>query len=294
MFYKLSFLGRTEKNFLTIGAHDLDEVKELGSIEEENISLSMDALAALPYLPKIENLILTGGTAAPSSLAQLQGLRIKALMIRYESYEIDEWTIDLSQFPELRYVFASTQHCFRNAAQCGSLQTLRVLQWLEEDLEALSGSNLRALELASGRLRSLKGIEKLPQLVSLSLERQRDLSDLSLLEGGLLESFSLNTCNKTDVNELPYLPQLRLLMLSGRKKLFSLDRLLRKAPALEWLYLDHVVEQGDLSPLLALRHAVIFQDCHHYTMKNKDLPKSSEAFSSPYLPDPLRILPLGK
>lgn len=291
MFHSLKFIGRTQKNFLCVGAYDLEEIQQIGIINEVNIELSMDALVCLKYMPNVENLILAPGNVNPRDLTLLQGLPIKALDINYYSYEIDNWTIDLSQFPNLEFVSARTQYCFRSASQCENLHTLSVLQWIEDDLEYLSGSTLKALELSSGKLKSIKCINSLPHLKSLALENQRGLTDLSPVEEMCLESMAVISCNKVDTNIFPYLPHLRLLKLSGSRRILFVNNILRQTPSLEWLFLDHVVEHGNLDLLQKLQHAVIFRDCRHYSLKNMNLPKTSADFYSHYIPNHLRILP---
>ena len=291
MFYRLKHIGRFEMNFLCVGAYDLDEIQKIGKIDEENIEISMDALICLNYMPNVKNIILTPGNVNPIDLEVLQGLRIKALKLDYYSYEIDNWNIDLSQFPFLEYVYARTQYCFRNVSQCKNLHTLSVLQWIDDNLEYLYGSTLKALELSGGPLKSLIGIHHLPQLRSLTLENLHRLSDISSLEGACLESLAVTSCNKLDANIFPCLPHLRLLILGGSKKISCISSILRQTPKLEWIYLEVDVEQGDLSPLKKLQHVVIFRDCRHYTLKNKDLPKADVAFCSNYIPNHLRILP---
>ena len=57
MFHRLRFVGCNEKNFLCIGLLDLEELQQMGEVEENNIELSMEALACLQYFPKVENLV---------------------------------------------------------------------------------------------------------------------------------------------------------------------------------------------------------------------------------------------
>lgn len=291
MYYHREFIHRLQEDFLIIGYQDLEEIQQLGEVEYPCVSLSLDALSCLPYLNGVTHLILTPGVIQREELGFLQGLKIKSLKLDYESFEIDDWTVDLGNFPNLELVFARTQYCFRNVVGCRSLKTLIVGRWQTQDLENLQGSSLRALKIMSGKLRSLEYIKTLPMLRSLSLSNQRHLQDCTDLNRIALESLRLEACNQVDLTALPELDGVRMLALSGRKTLKSVNDVICRFPNLEWIFLDHRIENGDLSPLLMLKHVVIFTDCHHYSHKNCQLPKANEGFCSYTLPVDLEILP---
>lgn len=293
MHYKQRTIHRLQTEFLIVGAHDLDELVQKGPRCDQYVEISMDGLRCLQYFPNVEHLILTPGYVAdPNDLQFLTGLRIRSLEINYYAYDIDIMTIDLSVFPALELVFSRTQYGFKNVAGCVGLQTLIVQEWLTEDLQALSGSSIKALEIFSiGKLKSLSGVENMRHLVSLSVSNQRQLVSCSQLGALHLESLKIDSCNKVDFSQLPVMPELRVLFLSGKAKFPNISCVLSKAPNLERLWLDHVVEDGDLAQLQQLKHAVIFTDCRHYSHKDRHLPKTKEAFQSKDLPMRLAILP---
>ena len=293
MHYKERTLHRLQEQFLVVGAHDLDELSQNMPRCDRNVEISMDALCCLQYLPNVENLILTSGYVSdPDDFQFLTGLKIRSLKIDYYAYDIDCMTIDLSIFPALEIVFSRTQYGFQNVAGCIQLQTLIVQEWLTDDLQSLSSSSIRALEIFSiGKLKSLSGAENMRHLVSLSVCNQRQLVSCSQLGSLHLESLKIESCNKVDYTQLPIMPELRMLFLRGKVRFPDISFVLSKAPNLEWLLLDHVVEWGELTPLQQLKHAVIFTDCRHYSHKNHQLPKSKETFLSKHLPMRLAILP---
>ena len=293
MHYKERVIHRLQEEFLIIGAHDMEELTQEGPRCDRNIEISMDALRCLQYLPNVEHLILAPGYVLDlGDLQFLTGLKIRSLEINYYAYDIDLMTIDLSVFPTLELVFSRTQYGFKNVSGCVSLQTLIVQEWLTEDLQALSGSSIKALEIFSiGKLKSLSGIENMRHLVSLSVCNQRQLVSCSQLGLLHLESLKIESCNKLDYEQIPIMPELRMLYLRGKVRFPDISFVLSQAPNLEWLWLDHVVEGGDLTQLQQLKHAVIFTDCRHYSHKNHQLPKTKETFLSKYLPMRLAILP---
>lgn len=291
MHYSNRFIHRIHDNFLIVGLHDYGEIQKLNTLQNEYVEVSLDALCCLKYFPNIKHLILTPGSINPDDLGFLYGLRIKSLKLDFYSYEIDHYTIDVGVFPELELVFARTQYCFNNIHMCLLLKTLIVQEWLTPDLTYLSGSSVQALSIFSGKLNSLNGIAEIPKLISLSLSNQKQLSDCSQLETNRLESLGIENCGKINVMNLPVLPYVRMVYLSGRKKIPNVHTILHLAPMVEWLLLDQQVEDGDLSLLSSLKHIVLFSDCRHYSHKNSELPKSTIPFQSNTLSKMFEILP---
>lgn len=291
MRYSTRFIHRIRENFLIVGLYDYEEIQQLKTLQNEYVEISLDALCCLKHFPNIKHLILTPGSINPDELDLLYGLRIKSLKLDFYTYEIDHYTIDIGSFPELELVFARTQYCFSNIRKCLSLKTLIVQEWLTPDLTYLGGSSVQALSIFSGKLNSLNGIAGIPNLISLSLSNQKQLSDCSQLETNRLESLGIENCGKINVMNLPVLPYVRMVYLSGRNKIPNIHTILQLTPILEWLLLDQRVEDGDLAPLNSLKHAVLFSDCRHYSHKNSELPKSTVRFQSNILSEAFEILP---
>lgn len=290
MHYCTRFIHRLQENFLVVGLHDYEELQDLKSLYDEYVELSIDALCCLKFFPNIKHLILTSGTMNPLDIPLLNGQKIRSLKLDFYTYEYDDYTIDLGNFPDLELIFARTQYCFCNTAMCKSLKTLIVQEWLTQDLGSLC-SNIQALKIMSGKLSSLDGLSKIPNLISLSLSSQKYLTDCSQLEGNHLESLGIEKCKGVDISLLPQLPHAKMLYLSGSKKIPNIQTVMSLTPNLEWLLLDQTVEDGNISPLKNLKHAVVFQDCRHYSHKNNELPKANIKFHSDFISDQLEILP---
>lgn len=291
MYYEKRFLHRLYEDFLIVGLHDYEELQQAGPLKNEHIELSMDALRCLKFFPSIKHLILTPGKITVEELCTLNGLSVKSLKLNYYSYEVDHHTLDLTYFPQLELIFARTQYCFKNISKCTKLQTLIVQEWFDDSLVSLSGSSIKALKLFSGKLKSLDGIEKISRLVSLSIANQRQLDNCLRLSMTSLESLEIVSCNKVDISQIPVLSDIRMMHLSGKKIIPNVETILQLAPKLEWLLLDHVIANGELSPLKKLFHAVIVTDCRHYSLRNCDLPKAEGRYQSNFLSMDLEILP---
>lgn len=291
MYYSNRFLHRIQKDFIIIGLHDYEKLQQLETLQDECVEISLDALCCLKYFPNIKHLILTSGNINKKDLDLLYGVKIKSLKIDYYSYEIDRYTIDLGNFPVLELLFARTQYSFCNISKCLSLKTLIVQDWSTHNLQYLCDSSIQALKIMSGKLRSLDGIAELGNLISLSLSNQNRLVDCSQLKTNCLESLGIENCKQVDIATLPTLPNVRMLYLSGRKRISNINTILRFTPKLEWLLLDQAVENGDLSPLKDFKHVVVFTDCRHYSHKNSELPKTGKKYHSNLISEDFEILP---
>lgn len=281
------FINRISEPFLSICAADCEALSPEICSNERNVAVDMDALSCLPLFSRMEKLVLRPGEIKPGNLGCLKGLKIRALKLDYVSDEIDDYTLDLSWFPALELLTSQTSRNFKNADRCRTLRTLRVQNWMEPDLEILRGSQLTALELMSGRLRSLRGIGR--SGLSLSVSNQRALADVSALECMELESLEIERCPKIDLEALPALPDLEYLALYGSQHMQSLA-LLRRFPKLRHFLFDIFIEDGDLAPLNALEHSVSLIDRKHYNRKDRELPKSAP-FRSDRISAWLAILP---
>lgn len=291
MHYCTRFIHRLQENFLIVGLHDYEELQSMKSVYDEYVELSLDALCCLKFFPNIKHLILTSGTINPHDIPLLNRQQIRSLKLDFYTYANDDYTIDIGSFPFLELVFARTQFCFCNIGQCQSLKTLIVQEWLNPDLEYLCDSSIQALKIMSGKLRTLNGIAKIPNLVSLFLSNQHHLTDCFHLRETHLESLGLKKCKGMDITELPKLSNIKMLYLSGSKKIPSIHAILDLIPNLEWFLLDQAVVDGDVSLLKQLKHAVVFQNCRHYSHKDNELPKSNKKFYSEFLSYQLAILP---
>lgn len=285
------FVNKKMLDFIEIGSYDESELSELELHSFRNVSIELDALKCLRFFPNIENLILRPGEICEADLSYLSGLPIASLKLDYYSDCIDLYTIDLSQFPNLQFLFSRTQYNFSNVALCRTLCTLVVQEWYSNDLTYLGKSNLQALHISSGKLKSFEGVQMMPQLISISVSYQKSLSDVHHLKWRHnLESLSIEKCNRINILQIPALPNLHYLELSGSQVVDNLS-FLRNYPELNYLLLDINVSNGDLQLLLELKHCAIMSNRRHYSLRNADLPKSPYLFHSDKIPHWLEILP---
>lgn len=275
MYYKQEFIGSDFNGlFLQIGIHDEEELFTSNLLDDENLSVELDALRCLRFFPKVQNLILRPGCINPDETQYLYSLPVKHLKLDYYSDTWDEYAIDLGRFQQLDFVFSRTQYNFVNTQNAHRLKTLVVQQWADCDLLFLEASNITRLELLEGCLKSLIGLESLAKLRELSVSNQRSLRDLSLLARcPQLEILEIETCGKVNLDTIPIHLGIKSLRLIGRQQIESSSFFLR-FPCLEALLLGMKVVDGDISSFLKLKHCVILTDYRHYCYRNSDLPKS--------------------
>lgn len=288
MEYKRFFLGN-EEPYLVLVKEDEEELSSMDSLQE-NIAIELDALPLLRFYPNIKKLILFPAVLNPSDLLYLKSLSVKYLKLDYFSDTIDEYSIDLSFFPNLEFLFSKSSRNFRNISTCKALKTIIIQEWLESSLEQLNSCSALAIKLCKGGLRNLHGVRTMRRLCSLSVAYQRKLSDISEISFcKSLESLWIEKCPKTDFKTISSVKSLRYLYYSSAKSLTDLCWL-PSFPQLEYLVLDVKIEDGDLSPLTRLKHSVLITDYMHYSIKNKDLPKA-DRFYSLVIPPGYEVIP---
>lgn len=273
MVEKIEFIDDYSGIFLQVGMYDESDLVKIGIQDYENISIELDALSCLRFFPKVVNLILRPGCINTEQYQHLYNLNIKRLKLDYYSDMLDEYSIDLSRFPNLERVFSRTQYNFYNIANCQRLESLIVQEWYTFDLRYLENCGISALKILSGKLKGLDGINQLCNLRSLSLSNQRMLTNISELgDCNKLEILEIDSCNKVIPEEIPPINQLKSLLLSGRQSLNDYTFFLR-FPNLEQLLLGVKLVDGNISYFQNLKHCTILTDYRHYSHKNADLPK---------------------
>lgn len=292
MRYVQEFVNKKILCFVEVGSHDEHELLESGTQSCKNLSLELDALPCLRFFPHVENLILRPGEIRKEELSYLQGLRIRTLKLDYYSEKVDLYTIDLAQFPNLQFVFSCSQYNFKNIAACKTLCTLVVREWYDDNLHYLLNSDLYAISILKGNLKTLDGIQTIPGLRSVLLANQRLLTDVhSLMACNELESLSFEKCNQVNFTQIPELPNLCYLKLIGSQKVDSLS-FLTKFPKIAFLLLfDLTILDGNLDVLLRLRHCTVIPNRRNYSVSDKDLPQSQRKFCSAVIPPEFEILP---
>lgn len=183
--------------------------------------------------------------------------------------------IDLSFVRGLEDVHISSQR-FKNYQSIPTLKTLRIDMCQEKDVEALFlGTELDSLALNSGKICSLKGLEKARKMQCLQLINDRLIQDISHLAdtAETLKELSIQNCPRIkDYSVLQKLTNLVYLCLEGSAKLPNLD-FLDCMPKLKTLILGMEVENGDLNPCRRLSYVYCSRMHRYYNIKVNDLPR---------------------
>ena len=184
--------------------------------------------------------------------------------------------VDFTKLRGLRHVAVSTNDLFN----CPMVPTLETL-WISNDKQhadmgSLScSSNLKKIDLLQCGMKRLEGVGKDP-LQWLSLSYLRSMEDISALEdcAKTLRALSIDACGKIrDFSCLYKLENLEYLYLHGSNVLPNLS-FVKSMPKLKVLNFSMMIEDGDLTPCLALPYATFSHGKRHYNLKDRDLPKS--------------------
>ena len=290
MYYKTFFINKTEDRFLVVGKHDLDSIQSRND-HEVNLAIEMDAFQAIRFFPNIEKLVVLPGEISHQDTLFLRGLNIRFLKLDYYSDEIDEYTMDLREFPNVEILVSRTSRNFSFLSSCTKLRTLIVEEWQEDDFTGISGCAVSALKVLRGKLRSLCGLESLPNLCSLSLSYQRRLADVgSLARCDCLESLQLEKCPRIKIMELPPLPQLQFIFLSANDPIDSLT-FLKQFPKLRYCILDVKVLDGNMQYLEGLEHVVLLKGDRKTPTKTDMLNNIPSPFHSSILDSVFEVIP---
>ena len=187
-------------------------------------------------------------------------------------------TIDYSQIKGLQELFVGVNKATLNYNKIDSLKTLRVggFRGIHRDISDLFCSKeLDTLELNGCLVESLNGIEKAPKMQCVYLYNNRNLKDISALNGikDTLKALRIENCPKiNDFSVLSDLDKLELLELSGSNTLSNLN-FIDSMSELKTFVFNMNVLSGDLFPCLRLSYVFSEKNRKHYNYKNSDLPK---------------------
>ena len=260
--------------FVCIDATDIEDAAAGVYCSEANIAIEMDAIQALPYFRSVQNLVLLpGGLTQPCS-HYFDDCPATALKIDYYTDIEDEYTVDISPMPNLQYVFSRSLLGFRNANQCPNLKAIKVGEWKTQNFLQLGDTGIEALQILKGSLQSLAGVQALTKLRFLSIsncKRIEDFTELSTCHS--LESLVLENCGSKITETMPVIQSLKYLNI--HTSILPNAEWFERFPNLQYLTIDAKLEDGKIDRLQDLKHCVLVTDRRHYTLRNKDLPKSS-------------------
>ena len=160
------------------------------------------------------------------------------------------------------------------------LKKLYLLGYLNSDLKAFSMRGLEELTLDMSRIKTLDGIENFPSLRYFAADyckKLKSIKELACLKS--LETLKISDCNGVEdleetFSQLTTLKELTILTLEtvAPQYLKSLS-FIKEMKALQSFRSNYVIVDKDLTPLLRLKNAEIFEDKSYYKIKNKNLPK---------------------
>ena len=87
-----------------------------------------------------------------------------------------------------------------------------------------------------------------------------------------LEYLEIESCGSLNLYQIPSMCHLKYLVIAGSQVIKNCS-FFERFPQLEYLVLGVKILDGDISPLLKLKHCALLSDCRHYSHKNLDLPK---------------------
>lgn len=286
MQYVKKWIADSEYTFLEITLNDSQDVENLAKYTNtRNVVVSLEDIKYLKDFTQIEKLIITSGEPSNSMYEIFSKMTsLKALEIDYEEVQPSTvWCIDISIFPKLEYLFSRSSYNFCGSHLSKSLKTLKVMKWYEKDLKRLKGASIDSLCICGGRLQSLVGIDNL-SIQILSLSNLRNLKDISSAETNPLKILELENCNQISSFESFSSKTLEYLMVYGKNKVQS-GSFISKFKHLKRVMFDIIIEDGDLSFLDNLDHAVILTNKRTFNRTNSKLPKSEKRYIIKTIPE---------
>jgi hypothetical protein len=233
----------------------------------------IDDLSFLTRFPMLLYLEVSG--QSPINARYLDGLQnLRGLYL-----EAPGTGIDFAWFPLLEVYFGGWHPASQNLAACQELRRLELRGFNPDSrgLEAIARlTRLEVLKVVQTNLESLRGLETLEDLRYLSLAYAAKLSSLDVLTscGTGLRELSLQNLKKIAFYEpISSLRMLRRLRLTACAPMESLAWTAGLENLDFFSFVDTVVENGDLAPLLQLpklRYAGTL-DKKHYNYKCADL-----------------------
>lgn len=169
-----------------------------------------------------------------------------------------------------------TDSGYQNYQTLKTLRSLGLSHDKNPDLtKSFASSKLDTLLAMQCKMKSLEGIERAQCLQCLYLYFNRSLQDIHALRTikSSLRALRIENCPKiTDFSVLGELENLELLELSGSNKLPNLD-FLKTMKHLKTFLFSMDVQDGDLSPCMALSYVYSEKNRRHYHLRDADLPK---------------------
>lgn len=273
MWYGDFYIADCVEQFTCLNIEDKIDIEKGAYSLESKIALEMNAISELPFFRAVRKLVLLPGELHGSCTPYFEGCPAMELKIDYYADVVDNYTIDISAMQQLRFIFSRSLYGFRNAHHSKHLKAIKIGEWYEQDFHYMEGTNIEAIQLLTGKIRNMAGIQYLNNLRFLSIAncpRIRDFAELG--KCSRLESLVLENCGSNIVETMPAIPSLKYLNI--RTPSIPDTMWFCRFPNLKYLILDAKIEDGRIDAFQNLKHCVLITNRRHYSMQNKDLPKS--------------------
>ena len=190
---------------------------------------------------------------------------------KIEHYKSNDYDLSiLKHCPTIKYISISGE------ATLNDLIGLENIRGIKIGLPF--GDNESTLDMS--RIKTLDGIENFPSLRYFAADyckKLKSIKELACLKS--LETLKISDCNGVEdleetFSQLTTLKELTILTLEtvAPQYLKSLS-IIKEKKALQSFRSNYVIVDKDLTPLLRLKNAEIFEDKSYYKIKNKNLPK---------------------
>lgn len=239
-----------------------------------------DDISFLAQCPTLEHLTIIPALTAGDSfdyspLYKLQNLKSLSCATHYGTLHRNTTTIDYSKIKGLEYIRVSSNGDL-NYDVVLSLKTLEIRDSQFDDLNWLPcNSRLDSMEITTGKIRCLDGIEHASEMQCLQLCYNRSLQNINALQSvaPTLRALHIENCPKiTDFSVLEKLKNLEYLVIKGSNQIPDLS-FLSGMSRLQTFIFDVNIADGDLSPCLNLAYARCLKSRKHYKLKDNQLPK---------------------
>lgn len=256
------------------------KIRYIDFINQHNIKNIYSQDYDISYLkecPRVEFVVLSKEAYNLDVLYQLENL--KGLVLATDDLEFDFSKLS-NKFSTLFTSYESKNKTWLNSVTITGLSfsDFRTLN-LNFLSKLTNKDNLKFFEIgfSYAKFQSLKGIENIANIESLILNYCRQLKDISdiyqLKKLRFLRLSDNPKCREIDYTKFTNLEELYLVDTERTEsyKIKSID-FIQKLKKLKVFETDYNILDGDLTPLLRLKHSDIFQDRKHYNLKKCDLP----------------------
>lgn len=250
-------------------------INEINEKKIEHYKSNDYDLSILKHCPTIKYISISGEATLNDliGLENIRGIKIGLPIGDNESF-------DFCRLPHVNMLAIHADGKNRTWMKMDWLKKLYIHEYLNSDLKAFSMRGLEELTLDMSRIKTLDGIENFPSLRYFAADyckKLKSIKELACLKS--LETLKISDCNGVEdleetFSQLTTLKELTILTLEtvAPQYLKSLS-FIKEMKALQSFRSNYVIVDKDLTPLLRLKNAEIFEDKSYYKIKNKNLPK---------------------